>query len=188
MTNFAKIRDIFFGNTVFPGSHESINEIAFLVGEGYLTVDEFPIASKEEYLNLFKNNSNLNSESRFDAAGGSDAHMALKLLGQKYLKDERSLDSSFETPFCGYFPDVMSHDKSIIIECGVTGNPEKILGYFRHGNLKELIQLPYPVEEDNKITAYSFKANPDLKDFLEFLESERNNRIRDLLRNSRKRI
>lgn len=187
MTTFAKIRDIFFGNTIFEGSHESVNEIAFLVDEGYLIMSEFPIATKEGYLNLFDNNSQLNNESRFDAAGGGDGHVALKLLGQKYLKDKRGLGSSFEKPFCGYFPDVISDDGNVVVECGVTGNCEKILSYFRHGNLQELIQLPYPVEEDNEIMAYSFKSNPNLKDFLEFMEKERNNKIRDLLKNRTRR-
>lgn len=188
MSTFEKVKSIFYPTTnqSFEGSHESINEIAFLIDEEYLSLTDFPIATKEEYLNLFKSKSSLDKSARFDAAGGGDAHMALKLLGKKYLHDERGLNSGFEQPFCGYYPDVISEDKTVVIECGVTANPEKILNYFKQGGLKELIQLPYPSFEDEHLIGYSFKPNEDLKDFLEFLQEEKHNKIRQIFQNRKR--
>lgn len=115
MSTFEKIKGVFFsGNQAFEGNYESINDIAVLVDEGYLVLTEFPIATKKEYLEIFKEHSILNNQTKFDAAGGGDSHMALKLIGQKYLKEERNLESRYEQPFCGYYPDVISVDKRIV--------------------------------------------------------------------------
>jgi hypothetical protein len=187
MNKFEQIKSIFYsGGTPFEGNYESINEITFLVDNGYLKMNDFPISYKNEYLNLFKEHSLLNKESRYDAAGGGDAHLALKILGRKYLKNKRNLDAKYEQPFYGYFPDVISVDKSIIIECGVTANPEKMFTYFQHGNIKELIQIPYPmVEDDKEIMAYSFTPSKNIKDFLSFLQSEKNKDIKNILNRRR---
>lgn len=188
MSTFNEIRGIFFsGNQAFVGNFESINEIAFLVDENYLTMSKFPISTKKEYLEVFKDHSILNNETRFDAAGGGDSHMALKLLAQKYLKDQRGLEARYEQAFCGYYPDVISDDEKVVVECGLTANPEKIFTYFQQGNIKELIQIPYPdVDDENFVTGYSFVPNKDLNNFLAFLQAEKYKKIKKILKNKRK--
>lgn len=186
MSTFDKIKSIFYsGNTPFEGSYESINEIAFLVDNRYLKMSCFPISSKKEYLDLFNEQSRLHKIKRCDAAGGGDAHVALKILGGTFLKKMRGLEAKYEQPFCGYFPDVLSVNRHIVIECGVTGNPEKILTYFQQGGIKELIQIPYPMDEDEKIAAYSFTPNDNIKDFLALLQSEKNKSVRAILNRKR---
>jgi len=180
MSTFERIRSIFYGNTPYEGSYESIQEIAFLVDKGYLALALFPLADKKEYKRLF-DRPLIESPGAYDAAGGGDAHIALKLLGARYLKDKRGFESQFEQPFCGYFPDVISRDKSIIIECGVTGNPEKMLACFRQSDLKEFIQLPYPYEEDAELIAYNFAPGNDCRDFLKFLETEKLKNIKSII-------
>jgi|SRR3989338_9677133 len=188
MSTFGKIKRIFFsGNQAFIGNLESINEIAFLVDENYLVLTEFPIFTKKEYLEVFKDRSLLNNETRYDAAGGGDSHMALKLLAQKYLRDNRGLESHYEQAFCGYYPDVMSDDKRTIVECGITANSEKILTYFQQGNIQELIQIPYPDVDDVEIVmGYSFIPGKELNDFLAFLQVEKYNKVKEILKNKRK--
>ncbi|MFZ2484868.1 MAG: hypothetical protein WAX80_03010 [Minisyncoccia bacterium] len=188
MSTFDEIKRIFFsGNQAFEGNYESINEIAFLVDENYLTMGKFPISTKREYLEIFEEHSLLNNETRYDAAGGGDNHMALKLLAQKYLKDERGLEAFYEQAFCGYYPDVISADKQIIVECGITANSEKILTYFQQGNIQELIQIPYPDVDDKEVVmGYSFVPNKELNNFLAFLQAEKYNKIKEILKNKRK--
>lgn len=103
-------------------------------------------------------------------------------MSGKYLRHKRSVDVQYEHPFCGYYPDVMSKDASIVVECGHTNNPEKMLAYFQHGNIRECIQVPYPDESDDAILGYSFIEGTDLQEFLTFLESEKRESIKKLLR------
>mgnify|MGYP001581026739 CR=1 FL=1 len=174
MNKFSKIKDIFYsGNPAYIGDNDSINEIAFLVDERYLTLEEIIIATKKEYIEMFDSATAIQNES-YMAAGGGKAHIALKLLSGKYL-NSRHIDVNYEHSFCGYYPDVLSLDKLIVVECGLTQNPTKILDYFEQGNIRECIQVPYPYESENTIKGYSFKPSRHLKDFLVFFRGKKTN-------------
>ena len=182
MSTFNKIRDIFYsGSHAFKGGIEPIQEIAFLVDENYLSLSSITIASKGEHGILLKNPNKL--AWLYEAAGGGNAHVALKILTRNYLKNNRSCESVFEHPFCGYYPDVLSDDKAIVGECGHTDNPEKLLAYFKQGNIKECIQVPYPSDEDIEVKGYSFTANDGLKEFLIFLEEEKRFKLKNIFNN-----
>lgn len=185
MDTFLKIQSIFFsGSNAFRGDQESINEIAFLVDEEYLVLNRICVGTKEKYFNIL--DSVLDNEHKHDlAAGGGKNHVALKLLASEYLKNKNIQETKYEHPFCGYYPDVMSNDKSVIVECGHTQNPEKMLAYFHQGNIKEFIQIPYPVHEDDKIIGYSFTAKDDLRSFLDFRDIQNISQIKNI-KNSRK--
>ena len=181
MNSFAKIRDIFYsGSYAFMGGSEVINDIMFLISENYLALSKEIVAGKSEYLTLLNNSTEL--KQRYEAHGGTFEHIALKILGANFLKKHRLRDFVFEHPFCGYYPDVLSSDESIIIECGHTQNPEKILAYFQNSQARECIQIPYPSEEDDSVYGYSFRALDDIKQFLSFVEKERRQQMRDLMR------
>ena len=185
MTTFDTIRDIFYSGThAFRGSRDSISEIAFLVDENYLSISTITITSKNEYKDLLNNPDKLGG--LYEAAGGGKTHVALKILTREYLKTSRGLKSVFEHPFCGYYPDVLSDDETIVAECGHTDNSEKMLAYFRQGNIKECIQIPYPSDEDMEVKGYSFTAKNNLKDFLIFLEQEKRNKTKNIFLNNRK--
>ncbi|MEI8174718.1 MAG: hypothetical protein WCG28_02085, partial [bacterium] len=77
-------------------------------------------------------------------------------------------------------PDVISDNKTVVAECGHTGNPEKMLAYFRQGNIKECIQVPYPSYEDKEIKGYLFKAGKELKKFLIFIEKEKRAELKNI--------
>lgn len=179
MTTFNTVRDIFYsGVQAFRGSHDSISEIAFLVDEGYLSISTIVIDSKKEYKILLSHPDKLE---RFDeASGGGNSHVALKLLARNYLETNHGCKSVFERPFCGFYPDVLSDDKTVVVECGHTNNAEKMLTYFRQGNIKECIQIPYPSEEDKEVKGYSFLAKDNLKDFLNFFEKEKRDQLKNI--------
>jgi hypothetical protein len=114
---------------------------------------------------------------RDDASGGRIPHIALKLLAERYLK-KRDIDCVFERSFCGYVPDVIARDASVVIECGDTQNPNKMLTYFRQGHIQEFLQIPYPDADDTDILAYRFLPKSELIEFLEFLEQEKLSTLR----------
>ena len=166
MHTFSKIWDIFYsGGHSFRGEQESINEIAFLTDEGYITLSTILIAGKKDYLSLLDTLS-IKEHTYNLATGGGQAHMALKILAGQYLARQRQRGFDYEQPFCGYYPDVLSKNKLIAVECGNTLNPEKILIYFQQGNLQECIQIPYPDYKEDKVLGYSFVPRKDLNDFL----------------------
>lgn len=177
---FDLVRDIFYSGThAFKGSQDSISEIAFLIDENYLTVSPITIASKDVYKSLLNNPNKL--ERLYEAAGGGITHIALKVLTSEYLKTKRDRNSVFEHPFCGYYPDVLSEDETIVVECGHTDNSEKILTYFKQADIKECIQVPYPTDEDLEVKGYSFTAKNKLKEFLIFIEQEKRAELKSLL-------
>lgn len=181
MTTFDVIRDIFHsGGHAFTGELEPINEIAFLVEHSYLMLRTIEIASKEEYNEL---NAEISSKcnSHDKAAGGGYAHVALKLIGERYLNGSRKKQVHFEQPFCGYFPDVVTDDKTIVVECGHTQNAGKMLDYFRLSDIKECIQIPYPDLNDNTIAGYSFVPGENLHEFLGFLEEQRRDDVKRIV-------
>ena len=163
---------------------ESIQDIAFLIDEGYLFISNICIGRKKDYFALI-DSLPLNKES-YLADGGGKNHVALKLFVGDYFKKIGVLKIEYEHLFYGYYPDVMSSDKTIIAECGHTQNPEKMLVYFQQGNIKECIQIPYPSYEDNYIREYSFTANDNLNEFLDFLENKRRNQLKDIFKKNRK--
>lgn len=179
MSLLSDLMGIFYSSThAFTGDRSAIQEIAFLVEHGYLGFERMPIGTLEDYRSI-RNNPKL-IEDMLEAHGGSTAHIALKILAERYLRNDRGISGKFEHPFCGYFPDVISTNQKIIIECGQTGNPEKLYTYFLQGDVDELIQLPYPSEEDDVLFGYSFTEREHLKDFLRDLEKARRNEVKNL--------
>lgn len=182
-STLSKINDIFYsGGYAFTGNKESAIEIAFLLDTGYLHLHSCDIAHMKEFRTVCNDHNSLRLVD--EASGGSFEHIALKILGQRYLKSQ-SMESVYEHPFCGYYPDVLSTDHTYVIECGHTANPEKILHYFKQGNVECVIQIPYPDYNDKAIIGYAFKANTDLTDFLTFRDQEKSTLIRNILNRKR---
>lgn len=181
MSTFEKLWEIFYsGNPAFHGLKEPINEISFLIDNDYLIFSETLIASKKKYLDFFYNLEK-DKEKINLAAGGEMAHVVLKILSGQYL-EHRNLAVDYEHSFCGFFPDVLSKDKLVIIECGLTQNPDKILTYFNQGKIHEFIQVPYPTDESGAVSGYVFTATNELNNFLTFLEKEKNTQIKILFK------
>lgn len=180
MATFLEIQEIFYsGGQAFRGNKDLINDIVFLLDEGYLLLNRFFAGSKEKYLSILDDPSF--KEDAYNAAGGGKNHIALKLLAGKYLKNRGFHKLLYEHPFCGFFPDVMTEDNLIVAECGHTDNADKMLKYFQYGGIQECVQIPYPTADDEKIYGYSFLAGNELKDFLDFLEKERLNQIKNIV-------
>ena len=181
MNDISKIRDIFYsGSFAFNGELEPISEIAFLLDEGYLSLVSLDIANKMEFLQIAQEVAS-NTHVHDAAAGGGHTHIALKILAEKYLRRIKGKAALFEQSFCGYFPDVLSEDRTIAIECGHTQNPSKMLDYFSKGNINEFVQIPYPSDDDTLVTGFVFSAGDMLIKFLKFLASEKRSRVREML-------
>lgn len=181
MDTLSRIRNIFHsGSHAFNGEQQPIVEIAFLVDNGYLTVESFPIADKETYLRLAQNISE-NPHAHDAAAGGGHTHVALKILVAEYLKRECGTSVRFEQPLCGYVPDVLSENKTMVAECGHTQNAGKMLDYFRQAHIRECMQVPYPDANDDLVVGHRFVSVAGLNEFLDRLDERKNSNIKKIL-------
>jgi len=88
------------------------------------------------------------------------------------LEEIGCFNNAYEQEFEGYFPDVISRDKKMIVECGNT-NPDKIFNYFKNKYVQKLIIIPYISNTEQFISAYIFTADTELSDFLNFSENEK---------------
>src|SRR3989338_4018457 len=115
MSSFLKIRDIFFsGAHAFAGNADAIGEITFLVDEGYLTIDQVVVADKSGYIRLLDDEA-FYKESMGKISGGGLSHIILKKLSGHYLMEHRGLAVYYEHPFVGYYPDVISKNKLVVV-------------------------------------------------------------------------
>ena len=172
MDTYTHVRDAFYsGGHAFTGDKQTVKDISFLVDEHYLKLRIFHIASRQEYLEMLHNIER--NKSYNEAVGGSKEHIALKLLSGEYMQKKLGLEVLYEHPLCGYYPDVVTVNNRIVVECGHTNNPEKMLIYFRQSDITECICVPYPDPDAQNIQAYSFSASEKLRDFLAFWESEK---------------
>ena len=178
------VRNIFFsGSHAFRSDEELVGKLHFLLAEHYLSCERFTIGSKEDFFSLCDDTEKVII--RDDASGGGAGHVALKLLAERYL-NSLGITVYFEHPFCGYYPDVISTDLQTVVECGHTNNADKILVYFTQGHISELIQIPYPVDDDTHICGYRFTAHRDLSGFLNAEFEEHKDAILKIV-NSRRR-
>lgn len=172
MDTFSQVKDAFYsGEHAFTGDRQIVRDIAFLVDENYLTLRVCPIGTMNEYREILHTLEH--QEGSYEAAGGGNTHTTLKLLSGAYLRNRFGQGIKYEHPFCGHYPDVMTDDGRIVVECGHTNNPEKMLTYFRQGNIEECLLVPYPDPELDIVPGYSFAALDELKKFLDFWESEK---------------
>lgn len=181
MDTYTQVKDAFYsGEHAFTGDRQAVRDIAFLVDKGYLNLRVFPIASRQKHLaTLHTLDQNKHADK---ASGGSQEHIALKLLSGEYLQKKFGLRVQYEHQLCGYYPDVMTADSCIVVECGHTHNPEKMLTYFKQSDMKECILVPYPDSEKQIVLGYSFTASDELRKFLTFWDSEKRSEIQKKLR------
>ena len=176
------VRNIFYsGQFGFIGDREVTEKIAFFVNNNYLILTKISIATKEQYLEVCTNPAF--ASLRDDASGGSFEHVALKILGQVHIESAYGVWSKFEQSFAGYIPDVQSIVDHTICECGHTNNPEKLFAYFRHPEVRLVIQIPYPNDTDADIFGYEFQATPDLIPFLDYESESVSQSIKNILNN-----
>ncbi|MBI4994739.1 hypothetical protein HZC21_03795 [Candidatus Peregrinibacteria bacterium] len=105
--------------------------------------------------------------------GGTDGHIALKLITQNFFLKNGYSKIRCEQEYKGYFPDVsaVGAEGLILAECGNT-NPDKIFAYFKNNDVARLYVIPYPELGDTKIVGYIFTPQEELSDFLKFREVE----------------
>ena len=173
-----EIQDAFHSSTnSFRIDLEMINKIYFLLENSYISCTKESLSTKSEYHNICDMHFSDTSQADSISNGDSDGHNALKVIAGNYLKNIGKV-AKYEENYLGYFPDVISADNTVIIECGHTNNSDKMLEYFTQGNIEAFIQLPYPSDEDESIFGYIFTARENLS---EFLSAERDVAKQDIL-------
>ena len=140
-----------------------LKELFWCLNDKMLNIQEIIVGSIKlyrEYLNKISKKE-LNT---YDIQSGGNQHLAIKLVGKSFIKDTLD-DTKCEQWFEGRIPDLISSDKSVIIECGDT-DPTKILEYFSRKEIKRIIIIPYPDPDIETINGYEFTKNMILNEYI----------------------
>ncbi|HDQ23031.1 MAG TPA: hypothetical protein ENN28_03615 [Candidatus Uhrbacteria bacterium] len=147
--------NIFYSNSRLGIDYQAIDELNFLIKEKIINFSENKLAELMEFYKIIDKLKNEEIK-EFDYQGGQIRHMSLKILGEKLLRNLNK-KSKIENIFHNRYPDLISSDKQIIIECGDT-DPNKIIEYFNLSVVKIFI-LPYPDNESDFLYFYEFTCN-----------------------------
>ena len=90
--------------------------------------------------------------------------MALKKIAKEFLANFK-LKSGTERGFLGAYPDVLSRDYSWVIECG-TAKPGSVLSFLQDERVKNVGVLPYPYEDEKKLTLHIFSRGENFDQYL----------------------
>jgi len=176
--NLSELHTVFYsGMFSDQGDRGALFPIYELLQLNKLTHNTITIATKTHYLTTIQE---MQRHQHIDQVNGSPEHKALASLAQDWLHIQ-GFESKTEQTFCGHYPDVITSDKQTIVECGNTGNPEKLLQYFDQGNVAEVIQLPYPTYENSCLVAHRFVAQTGLHNAIHVLRQQQNRDILDIL-------
>lgn len=173
MFDKSSVKNIFYsGSFTHNYDEQLIVDIVFLIQKGMLTVEEkyiCPLSDYQKHVDEVRSS----KVARIDVEGGSDGHIALKLIMQNFFLKNGCSKIKCEQEYNGYFPDVsaVGADGLVLAECGNT-NPDKVFAYFKNDEVVRLLVIPYPEMEDTKIVGYIFTPREELIDFLKFREIE----------------
>lgn len=174
-----EIIDIFYSNFNAAIDYSSIYEIFDLIEKDFIIHNKITICKKENY-DLIIEKVSAGAINTFDFDGGQIGHLALKYLAKELLETKGHRRILFEYWFQGRKPDVMTSDKTIIIECGDT-DPNKIIEYFENPKLKKVFVIPYPREGEKEIIGYVFSKTDGLRSYLNDKINQRYNNIRKII-------
>lgn len=165
------VKNIFYSGSYTGHIDEQlIVDICYLLNANLLSARKERIADKSNYLS-YLDAIVTGVRPSADIAGGSNGHMALKVVAEHYLNAQRYANIVFEQEFEGLRPDLMTRDQTVLVECG-TVEPNKIFSYFKNKKVRRLIILPYPDQDDDNMYAFIFSPLGELADFLRFKEEE----------------
>jgi len=172
---------IFYSNYNGKIDYDGIYKINDLIKRDLIKIEQVEICDKGEYLNVI-DKLNAGEVKIIDYQGGSTGHSALKVIAEKYIKENFQQNVSVEQNYFGRIPDVLSADNQIIFECGDT-DPWKIIEYFRNNDNLQIFVLLYISERQNFLRAYKFIKNVnDLKNILLDEHAESLNIIKNIIK------
>ncbi|MCX6742918.1 MAG: hypothetical protein NT116_01655 [Candidatus Parcubacteria bacterium] len=171
--------DIFYSNSRLNVDYQALEELNFLIDEKIIKFKKKEFNSIEEFHKIIERL--IKKEIKvFDYQGGETRHMALKYLGEKFLLSENK-KVKIENIFHNRYPDLISEDQEIIIECGDT-DPNKVIEYFSLGVVK-LYLIPYPDDESDHLKIYEFWCEPaELTEYKEFREKINHDKIKEIIK------
>lgn len=160
------ILDVFYSNFSGIPDYQGLQTVLDLLDKNYLSITKIKTDISKNIYQKTTNDILTGRIKSIDYQGGSNNHLALKVLSERYIRNNFGLQSNLEYSFFGRVPDVISRDKNIIFECGDT-DPWKISEYFRHNEDLIVFILPYPLVEDTFLYTYKFLKNkPGLQNYL----------------------
>ncbi|MFA6534130.1 MAG: hypothetical protein WCT37_03075 [Patescibacteria group bacterium] len=162
----ADIFEIFYSNFTGSPDYQGLSDVLDLLNRKYIKISKTKTGfNKADYQTTVDKILDGQIKS-IDYQGGSNNHLALKVLAEEYIRNNFGLKSSLEYNFFGRIPDVISLDKNIIFECGDT-DPWKVTEYFRNDDNLKVFIFPYPGDDEEELFTYEIiKGKEGLKDYL----------------------
>jgi hypothetical protein len=170
--------DIFYSNSRIAVNFQALDELQFLLDEKIIKIKFGKKFTQEEFYKVIDR---INSKEIkiFDYQGGEIRHLALKYLAEELLKNLHKTPK-IEQLYNNRYPDVMSEDREIIVECGDT-DPQKIIEYF-NGEIKNILIIPYPTSESKIFTSYKFECDfAGLAEYCAFKANKDKNSILNII-------
>lgn len=154
-----ELKNIFYSGYDAAPDWLILDELEFLLNKDGLCYKVEKICNVKEYKRL------IGGVKAVEGSGRQyKGHMALKIIAQQFLKQINKA-SFTERHFLGAHPDVISADKSLIIECGTT-SPEVILLFLREPQVKRVAILPYSYTGEKKLRMHIFSRGPNFRKFM----------------------
>ncbi|MCX6742755.1 MAG: hypothetical protein NT116_00790 [Candidatus Parcubacteria bacterium] len=182
--NTESLLNIFYSNSPLNIDYHAIGELEYLIEKELIAISTRELCNINKLHEIIDkiNSGNIKA---IDYQGGGIKHMALKKLGEDLLLSLNK-KAKIESLFYNRYPDVISNDSSIIIECGDT-DPNKILEYFYYG-VAAIMVLPYP--DSSEVNYYEFSSK-DLKELQEYIKNKNsyfNDKIKQIINRKRFKI
>jgi len=159
------LTDIFYSHYRSGANFTALKELFWCINDKMLLLKKITISDIDTYHNYLYDISDKKIDA-YDIQGGDKQHLAIKMIGKDFLKITNN-EGGCEQWFAGRIPDLISSDKTIIIECGDT-DPTKILEYFSNSKIMKIIVIPYPDPEINYVNAYLFTKTKMLTEYIDY--------------------
>lgn len=157
MINSEELKNIFYFGFNKACDWQLLDELEVLIQEGAINYSRKTISSKDNYFKI------LDKIKVIDGLGPQGkGHMALKEITRDYL-ERLGKKALSEFQILGMHPDVISSDKKIAIECGIT-DPGGILILLSNQNILFVGVLPYP-GDDNNLFLHKFSRGANFLDY-----------------------
>lgn len=155
---------IFYSNNPLSIEYESLEEISFMLEEGFITFETLILGSHDDFLQRIDYVTD--PHNGYIRSGESYSHLALKSFARGFLLMNNVMDGDvlYEQALDGFKVDVIDREFHFPVECGDT-NASKLESYLAFSSVRFFTVIPYP-----RTKAFKFLAN---KHFFEYVDFKR---------------
>lgn len=156
-----QLKDIFY--SVYPASTswDLIDQLYIAIHTDAIVYKRTSLCSLECY------HKRIDKQNHIEGPGPqTKGHMALKDIAKEWISLQFGQNAFLESYFAGLHPDVLSHDRKYVIECGTT-DPGCITIYLSQPEVTWVGNIPYPFEEEAELMLNSFSKGVHYDELLQ---------------------